>query len=157
MAEPIEDADGSVTRLARPLAAVLTKDLQSVLACRPVDGNVAVLDVRYRPTGQVRSVVTVRGIDPDGCNQVASLIAALDVSPGTQPIPDGRVDRVVIGMRPSDLSCDRFGAVVEPAPQRVGSRARAPKKTRNVAPVYPEHLIRERIQGVVIGVLRSYG
>jgi TonB family protein len=150
LAEPVEDADGSVTRLARPLAAALTRDLQAILACRPIDGNVAVLDVRYRPTGQVRSVVSVVGIDPDGCSQVASLIAALDVAPGTPPIPDGRVDRVVIGMRPSDLSCDRFGAVAEAPPRRVGLRVRAPKKTRNVAPAYPEHLIRDRIQGVVI-------
>lgn len=148
--EPIEDPDGSVTRLARPLSAALMKDLQSLLACRPVDGNVAVLDVRYRPTGQVRSVATVRGIDPDGCNQAAALIAALDVAPGTEPIHDGRVDRVVIGLRPSDLSCDRSSAVVEPTPERVGLRLRAPKKTRNVAPVYPEHLIRERVQGVVL-------
>jgi TonB family protein len=149
-AEPIEDGDGSVTRLARPLAAALMKDLQSLLACRPIDGNVAVLAVRYRPTGQVRSVMTVTGIDPDGCTQAAALIAALDVAPGTEPIADGRVDRVVVGMRPSDLSCDRFGAVVERAPERVGSRTRAPKKTRNVAPVYPERLIKERIQGTVI-------
>jgi TonB family protein len=149
-AEPIEDADGSVTRLARPLTAALTKDLQSLLAGRPIDGNVAVLAVRYRPTGQVRNVTTVTGIDPDGCTQAAALIAALDVAPGTEPISDGRVDRVVIGMRPSDLSCDRFGAVVEPTPERVGSRTRAPKKTRNVSPVYPAHLIKERIQGMVI-------
>jgi TonB family protein len=149
-AEPIDDPDGSVTRLARPMAAALTKDLQSLLACRPIDGNVAVLAVRYRPTGQVRSVTTITGIDPDGCTQAAALVAALDVAPGTAPIPEGRVDRVLIGMRPSDLTCDRFGGVAEPTPVRVGSGTRAPKKIRNVPPVYPVHLIKERIQGVVI-------
>jgi protein TonB len=39
---------------------------------------------------------------------------------------------------------------VESAPERVGPRIRAPKKTRNVSPVYPAHLIKERVQGVVI-------
>jgi TonB family protein len=144
------EPDGSVTRLARPLSAVLMRDLQSILACRPVDGNVVVADVTYRPTGQVRSVVTVRAIDPDSCNHAAAITAALDVAPGAEPIRDGRVDRVVIGMRPSDLSCDRSTAMAEAAPERVGPRIKAPKKTRNMAPVYPPHLIKARVQGVVI-------
>ncbi len=142
--------DGSMTRLARPLSTVLMKDLQSLLACRPVEGNVAVVQVTYRPTGQVRSVVTTTHVDPDVCNQVAAIIAALDVAPGAEPIREGRVDRLVIGLRPGDLSCDRAAPATEATPERVGRRVTAPKKTRNVPPVYPRHVIAERVQGTVI-------
>jgi TonB family protein len=148
--DPVEEAGGSLTRLARPLSVMLMKDLQSLLACTPAAGNVAVLDVTYRPTGQVRAVSTVSPAARGGCAQVAALTAALDVAPGHRTVPESRVDRLVIGLRPGDLTCDRAPAVAEVPPERVGRRIRAPRKTRNVSPVYPPDVIAARVQGVVL-------
>ena len=147
---PVEETGGSLTRLARPLSVLLMKDLQSLLACTPAAGNVAVLDVTYRPTGQVRAVSTVSPAARGGCAQVAALTAALDVAPGHRTVPESRVNRLVIGLRPGDLTCDRAPAVAEAPPERVGRRIRAPRKTRNVSPVYPPDVIAARVQGVIL-------
>jgi TonB family protein len=148
--DPVEEAGGSLTRLARPLSTLLMKDLQSLLVCTPGEGNVAVVDVTYRPTGQVQAVSTVSPAARGGCAHVGAITAALDVAPGHRMVPESRVDRLVIGLRPGDLTCDRATAVAEAHPERVGRRIRAPRKTRNVAPVYPSDVVAARVQGVVL-------
>lgn len=148
--DPVEETDGSVTRLARPLSTLLMKDLQELMVCKPETGKVGVVDVTYRPTGQVRGVSVIDATWPDGCAEVLAMTAALDVAPAHQAISASRVDRLVIGLRPGDLACDRSTGVAEAAPQMVGSRVTAPKKTRNVPPVYPPDMIQARVQGIVL-------
>ena len=148
--DPVEETDGSVTRLARPLSTLLMKDLQELMVCKPEEGKVGVVDVTYRPTGQVRGVSVIDATWPDGCAEVLAMTAALDVAPAHQAISAARVDRLVIGLRPGDLTCDRSTGVAEAAPQMVGSRVTAPKKTRNVPPVYPPDMIKARVQGIVL-------
>jgi TonB family protein len=148
--DPVEEADGSVTRLARPLSALLMKDLQALMTCPPETGKVGVVDVTYRPSGQVRGVSMVDATWPDGCADVLAMTAALDVAPAHRAIDKARVDRLVIGLRPGDLTCDRSTAVAEAVPQMVGTRLTAPKKIRNVVPVYPPDMIKARVQGIVL-------
>jgi len=148
--DPVEETGGSVTRLARPLSTLLMKDLQALLACTPETGKVGVVDVTYRPTGQVKGVSVIDATWPDGCAEVLALTAALDVAPAHEVVDASRVDRLVIGLRPGDLTCDRSTGIAEAVPQRVGTRLTAPKKTRNVAPVYPPDIIKARVQGIVL-------
>jgi TonB family protein len=138
-----------VTRLARAMSVDLLRDLVTLLKCSPAPGQVARIDVQYKPTGQVRSVS--RLVDgPSGCLRLASIVAALEVAPGHERVGDDRVDRLIVGLRPSDLTCERYPPALEALPSRPGAHLTVPKKTRDVAPVYPDEALQKRIQGVVV-------
>ena len=132
------------------MTVMLMRDLVKLLDCRLADDQVAVIDVQYRATGQVRSVSRALAASPEGCLAMASVLAALEVAPGIEPVPEARLDRLVIGMRRSDLDCERQPPERQVPPVRPGAGILAPKKTRNVTPHYPQSLIEARVQGVVI-------
>jgi TonB family protein len=146
---PIEEPGESLTRLPRPLSTALLKDLHRLTGCQPSPGRVALVDVRYRPTGQVRGVTLADRTTGD-CAQLASILGALEVAPGFLPVADARVDRIVVGLRPSDLECEREPADMQVLPLRLDGPVTAPVKTRTVAPVYPRVAIERRLQGVVL-------
>jgi len=146
---PAVEPPKTVTRLARAMSVDMMRDLVTLLECSPSPGQVARIDVQYKPTGQVRSVSRILE-GSSGCLQLASIVAALEVAPGHEPVTADRVDRLIVGLRPADLACERYPPALEPPPTRPGAHITVPKKTRNIAPVYPDEAIQKRIQGVVV-------
>lgn len=88
-----EPPSARVTRLARPMVVGLLRDLEKVLGCPLVADQVAVLDVQYRKTGQVRSVSDPLVDATEGCMAMARVLAALEVAPGIEPVPSRRTIR----------------------------------------------------------------
>jgi TonB family protein len=147
----VADSD-SVVRMVRPLTWRLTTDLGALTGCHPRANQILAVPVSYRPTGQVRDVLPPMGLGAEDCATAARLLAALDVVGGQEPLAPERTDLVMIGFRPEDVACSRVEATIPPAKEIVGppSSVRAPRKRRDVAPVYPESMQKQRMQGMVI-------
>jgi TonB family protein len=137
-----------VTRMPRPIVPSLLPDLVRVLRCKPKPAEVAFFALTYRPSGQAREVMLQGEAGSEKCTDVAKILTALEVADGLDAVSDQRRDLVVIPMRATDLAClDR--PVPKRRPTELGWRIVAPRKTKNVLPVYPPKLIQERVQGVV--------
>jgi TonB family protein len=137
-------------RMVHPLTPGLAAELGAMTGCPSAPDQVLAVQVAYRPTGQVREVFAPVGVGVERCGEAARLLAAIDVAIGSEPLSPTRTDLVLVGFRPEDAKCpraDRKGT----REVRVGpDRIRAPRKVRNVPPVYPQSMQDQRIQGVVI-------
>lgn len=138
-------------RMARPPTPRLIGEIGALTGCPAADGQILAVQVAFRPTGQLREVKRPVGVGAERCARAATVLAALDVAPGEAPVEAERSDLLMIGFRPDDLPCvnrDRDGDGNE---LRVGTGSiRAPRKRRNVQPVYPQAMQDGRIQGVVV-------
>jgi TonB family protein len=143
---------GSRSRLVRPLTPGVLADVLAIAGCRARADQVLGYYVSYRPSGQPRTISTpiMIGDASEECQQAATLLAALDVAPGDGPVAAERSDLVVIGLRPDDIECRRGSLTLSPRPTRPNGIIVAPRKIRNVTPLYPAELIQRRVQGLVI-------
>jgi TonB family protein len=144
------DANGSLTRLPRPVSIAWLRDVAVLSGCKPKSTQVALVEVGYRPTGQVSAVTPIATRIPPECERAAAVVAALEVAPGEAQVPAQRSDRLVIGLRPSDFECERSSGQAQPPTVRVGDRIKTPKKSRNVQPVYRSDLVQSGVQGTVM-------
>jgi len=147
-----EPPAGSRSRLVRPLTSGVLADVLAIAGCRPRPDQVLEFDVRYRPSGQPRNISTpiMLAEATAECQQAAMLLAALDVAPGDGPVPAERSDLVIIGLRPDDIECKRAPLTLSPRPTPPTNFVLAPRKIRNVTPVFPADLLEQQIQGRVI-------
>jgi TonB family protein len=137
-------------RMVRPVASGLVAELGKLTGCHAARNQVIAVEVAYRPTGQVAEVFAPVGVGVDRCARAARLLGAIDIDSGQGPLDPKRTDLVLIGFRPEDGTCAPVD-ISSAGRQRVGAgRIRAPRKVRNITPVYPQSMQDARIQGVTI-------
>jgi TonB family protein len=147
---PTAPPSGLVIRMMRPVAPTLAADLAALTGCAYAAHQVVAVEVAFKPTGQVREVFAPVGVGVARCGRAAQLLATLDLAGGSAPLPPGRADLLMIGFRPEDADCPRRPASLRIKGARPGGRVRAPRKIRNVQPVYPQEMQDGRIQGMTI-------
>lgn len=139
-----------IIRMMRPVTATLAADLAALTGCAYAAHQVVAVEAAFKPTGQVREVFAPIGVGAGSCGRAAQLLAALDLAGGSAPLSPGRADLLMIGFRPEDADCPRRPASLRIKDTRPGGRVRAPRKIRNVLPVYPQEMQDGRVQGTTI-------
>jgi TonB family protein len=150
---PSRDPRWSATgdwRSADPLPG-LDAAVAAAAGCRPGPGEIGVMQITYGPRGQVSAVKVAAPSGSPACREAAAMLAVLEVAPIAERAPVARTDHIVSVFTRETLECEGRSArasrtrSVDDAPGMV-----APRKLRDVPPVYPKELIAARVQGRVV-------
>lgn len=146
-------------RTSDPFPRGFRSDLMAVTGCKGGSQVFGAARIRYGRDGRPREVTLIDTGAPGACvKALRPLLMTSRVTTHRLPRPD--VPELVILPLDPQAICperERADARIPPPPGtlfdryfRVGGNIRAPKKLRNVAPVYPGSAKQERVQGVVI-------
>jgi TonB family protein len=103
--------------------------------------------VTFRPDGRPGQVAVDRTGIPDECVPVLAGLARLTLADADRPVPADGMQWVVLPLRHDYAACaPSQQTFFPPAPDQ---QASAPRKQRDVRPVYPRSMIEQRIQGTV--------
>ena len=112
------------------------------------------MQIAYGPRGQVRAV---QAETPTGsaasaaCREAASMLAMLEIAPIADVAPSERTDHVVAVFTREALECEgRSSRARRTRSADSDPGIIAPRKLRDVRPVYPRDLIAARVQGTVV-------
>jgi TonB family protein len=139
------------TRTLSDLVPGLAGEVLGAAGCR-VDGmQWALLEVRHDATGHRErlGVALPPGLAPECQKAVRALLMTGLVEP-ERPARANQTNLLLLPLSSRFFACVGGKHPAAEALQSVGGRITEPKKTRNVAPVYPRAAIDERKQGVVI-------
>jgi protein TonB len=119
--------------------------------CRTGANEIGVMQITYGPRGQVSAVKVAAASGSPACREAAAMLAMLEIAPISAVAPPDRTDHVVAVFTRDALECEGRSARA----RRTRSADRdpgviAPRKLRDVPPVYPKDLIAARVQGTVV-------
>jgi TonB family protein len=151
------DASRPRVRLWPWPSAALARDLLRDTDCTlSKETPFLVAHIDYRPNGIInRAAIEAERLSA-GCQRLARALTALTIAPSGRVIRPGVRDIVVMAFDQGYLSCldeaDRPAANVPrpEAPLRLSGTITAPRKVKNVNPVYPTDAQERRVQGVVV-------
>ncbi len=142
-------SDTGAWRSLDPLPG-LTTAVAAATGCRQEDYAPIVLRIAYGNRGQVRSLEFASNTGSIACREAAQMLAVLEVAPIAAAAPSERSDYIVTVFRQHVLECDGRSAPAAKTLPVGDSGIVAPKKLRDVRPVFPNDLIVARIQGRVV-------
>jgi TonB family protein len=150
----------TVVRTLSKLPPGLGEDLLEVTGCKTKGRDeMAAAHVTYGPDGRAREVRVLDEDLPELCRPVARTLLAADLADPADLAVYGSVQTVMVVPDPDVFACQ---AARIPGLERrcsedagecapvVGRRITEPRKTRGVAPRYPESLQHQRRAGVVV-------
>jgi TonB family protein len=125
-------------------------ELFAATGCETQDGGLAVAEVTYANDGGIADFgVDARKLTP-GCKQLLETIAKLTVADLWSPVGD---EWIILPLDRDYVACVCDPAVYDvSSPVKLGaaSAIRPPKKLRDIRPIYPESLLRAKVEGSVV-------
>jgi TonB family protein len=141
------------------------KDVLAQSGCRLARGRIGGGQVMYGADGRPRVVNPHKLTAPADCDDAIETLL-LSMLPPAEDL-DGTVFQEILYvlLSPNALACEQsFTPAEDTRPKNLGSvsfpeKMEAPKKKRDLAPVYPESAKKERVEGIVIleAVITSKG
>lgn len=146
------------TRTFRLVAPGFLRSLLAAVGCTPgaADETYGAARIAYLRDGRPRTVAVDATTLPPSCVEVPKVLGMLAVADPDVPVVDEAAQWLFLPMHADAVACADAptGAAAGNAnahgTERVdGSRIKAPVKTRDVRPVYPDFMIRDRRSGTV--------
>ena len=125
-------------------------DLMALSGCAPRQAakQIGMAVLRLRPDGRAERLSLIQeGLADQACARAARVALVAHVSDRTAPTGGDRF--VILPMAQDFIECHESTAADLAVP-RLTSMVRAPRKTRDVRPVYPPSAIADRVQGMVL-------
>ena len=151
-AEPRESAAPvSVMRTLSDLVPGLPEEILAAAGCRIEGTPWAHLEIRHDATGRREALGSALppALGPE-CQRAARALLLTGLVPPKEPPRPRETDGLLLPLYSSFFKCVGRARPSPVPAARIGGRITEPRKTRNVAPIYPPTARDERKQGVVI-------
>lgn len=151
--------DAPAVRSVSDLPSGLVDDLLRLRGCRPPDRSLGGAQIVYAASGRPRDLRLLQSGLDEACSSAAAAALPLSLASRQVPTRPGRPEIVLLMLDPEHRGCpvalrrEKLVDVQTPGAEVVPParpRLQDPKKTRNVAPLYPAGAKNSGLQGVVV-------